>query len=308
MKPSLFRNLWVAFALIFSLFFSAMASASYSFTPFTIGSSGTTILAYNDTTGLFGGGYVDTSTGVMKGFISQGTGHQDIAKTGAIVTAVTAIDDSGIAYGLYTLDGSGYVGFKFQNGSFTDILCPNSVNTFVRGVSGSGTVTGACASTLVRGTTPEQILPNLHRTYEGETGFTWTNGTFTAVNVGNYSTVEITGLDADGTLVGVRQNQTAAAEAFLVGSGDPVVIQKAANIHYTWASDILDGKVVGDYYDPTSRLTVAYVYDVASASFTDVVDPNLSTDTFAFGVASDGRVFGFRYANGLSEGFIATPQ
>nr|WP_294502798.1 hypothetical protein [uncultured Rhodopila sp.] len=180
-----------------------------------------------------------------------------------------------------------------RNGGAVEFLTLTEPNagggsTIASGINDAGTVAGSYVD--VAGVTH---------------GFTYslTGQTYSSINVPDAAATTVTGVSADGTVVGYEQTAS-GNHGFIVTDGSFTTnINFPGTTGNTYASGInAAGTLVGYYYNLTTS-----GFKESNGTFTNLKDPNSVNVTAALGINATGAIVGY-YLNGsgIQNGFVLT--
>lgn len=213
-------------------------------------------------------------------------------------TNATGINDDGVVAGYYS-GATHQLGFVESGGNFTTIDYQPGGNTWVLGINYRGDLVGA-----------------LGTQYPPEHGFISVNGTVTQIDVPGAAFTQVSGIAADGSVVGfsdkggfVRNPKGAIRPLVLTGG----IVAAPTGI------DTGSHSIVGIYQD-TSGSIHGFLYNYAGSDPTDVssqisvttIDYPGAFQTWVLGINKSGQIVGWAQSNrGQSSpafGFIGTPN
>ena len=131
------------------------------------------------------------------GFVGQNNVFTTISVPGAMTTNPTFINNDGTIGGSY-IDPNNHVrGFLYKSGAYTLIDYPNSIETFVIGMSGNGTIFGNV------------------QLQDGHVGFIDIKGNFEKIRLPGYQQTSIVAANARGDFIGVANSTRHRSATFV---------------------------------------------------------------------------------------------
>jgi len=244
--------------------------------------------------GYFGDGVVVPNNGFTLVLPSSYTAENF---PGSVQTQVVGIDNTGETVGFYIDNAAVTHGFTHVGTTFTSVSNPLTTTvTQLLGVNDTGEAAGYWTDGA----------GNFHP-------FTWIPGTFTPIPVPGLVSSQATGVDNAGDVVGFNLTSATTSDGFLDIGGTFTKLD-FPGAPFTQALGIsYNGKLVsGTYIDAMGGMH-GFVYNVATATFTSIDDPNGVGTTTVNGINDLGQLVGF-YTTGVvtpsgvavTDGFVAT--
>jgi hypothetical protein len=207
--------------------------------------------------------------------------------------------------GLSLLPGGAQAGYIYQN-----VINPGDP-TFNQelGINNAGTIAGYFGSGAPNGTPPPFTLtPNQGYTV----GSPYTS--FTSENFPGSGQTQVIGINNGGVTVGFYADSNGATTPNFFGFVDQGNTFTQVNDPNTPGTGPTTNQLLGvndngtaaGFYVDSSGNSHAYLYDIATQSFTDILLPSLdnATSATATGVNNAGTVIGFFLSGGVTEGFL----
>jgi probable HAF family extracellular repeat protein len=271
----------------------------------------------------------------MQSAVADGYTFTTVNVPGATATAVTGINDSGLAVGYFRVEAGNTHSFFDANGTLTQLRDPNSVSTMAQDINNAASVIGTFTSNANTSALPQ--------------GFLDISGVFTTTNFPGYAITDPFGNNNKNQIVGavLRYSAGARTTAFLESSGvfSTIAVPGSSKDAALGIND--QGVIVGTYFDlfgkehgfldnggtfetidvPGAKATLAYkindngeivgTFEDSAGTlhgFRDVndtfmpIDVNGAASTEIFGLDSQGQITG-AYFNATGEhGFIGSPN
>ncbi|GJE43280.1 Ig-like domain-containing protein [Methylobacterium soli] len=255
--------------------------ASGNFSTFTYPNASATSIRGISSSGEIVGNFTD-SGGEAHGFVYSSGISTAIDAPGASYTSVAGINATGHIVGTY-IDSKGQHGFLDTNDTFTTLDAPESRYTSATAIDDAGHVFGTNFASPGGATTRQQAFvyangsvtveelhppggrpPSLggvneegvvYGTYSdttGRHGFLETGGSFSSIDIPGSSEITVTGVSADGQVVGYYRDGAFATHSFLAtpvapANGPPVSADDVANVA---KGRTVSGKVLANDTDP----------------------------------------------------------
>ena len=302
---------------LFSLALSAMAlpafagpgvPAAYSFRTIDNGGdpSFNQLLAINNggrIAGFFGSGlHGHPNRGYLVGKPYGANAFKAVNFPGSAQTAVTGINDKGVAVGFFSRTnranpaGNADVGFYLKGGRFHQVKFPTGnvsnppVNQLL-GINNAGIAVGFFSDA--------QGQAHAYR-------YSTVNHKFAMLNIKNSPNATATSINGEGAISGFFTNTSGRVVGFVRKASGAIVTLSKPNADVTEALGLNNnGEVVGAY--TASNGTFGFTW-TASGGFRTVSDPNGRGSTIVNGVNNAGNLVGFYTdRNGNTNGMLAIP-
>ncbi|MGU3363108.1 Ig-like domain-containing protein [Methylobacterium sp. M6A4_1b] len=245
-----------------------------------VGATSTNVNGINDYGQVFGS-YIDTA-GKYHGYVNTSGSVKIVDVPNSATTQVQAVISSGLIYGIYS-DNSGTHGFINNNGIFTSVNAPGSLNkyTYITDVNEAG-----------------QIVGGYYDSANKYHGFVDNNGVFTTIDPAGSSATYVTSINSSGQIAGYYTNNTGShGFAYIDGAFTSVDPISSTTTVVTGISD--SGEIVGYYYPTASGssiFTASSSPPAVVAENTSVVAGQIITGTG--GIAGTGALAGDSDPNG----------
>jgi probable HAF family extracellular repeat protein len=226
---------------------------------------------------------------------SQGSNQQFYSDT-----VPQGINDAGQIVGYEVVNhSSGYNGFLYSGGTFTDL---NRGGGAMQGINNQGEIVGTQQGQLIVGGPNDHIIIYQNGTYQPLLDYPAANATF-GHGVNNQNQIV-------GNWIGTDLNlpNFVMSHGFFYNNGaweffDAVGVNGTFAVGGTFAQGINDADQIVGYYVDSNLITHGFVYNQPTGTFTTIDVPN-ATNTYLYGINDAGEMVGaYVDSTGHTHGF-----
>ena len=239
--------------------------------------------------GLIVGRYRDNS-GVVHGFLYNGSTYSNFDFPGSLYTAISGTDGTNIV-GVYYDSAQRQTGFLFDGDGFTAIAPPDTSTTIFNGAA----ATGVDGQTIVGG---------YYNTSGESSGFVYDGSAYSTFGLsteGTYAPKDI----EDGKIVGQYFGQGIRHGFFCDGVTTLSLFHPDAGQLGTSATGVSGDRIVGYYCEESPSVKHSFIYEEGEYETYDV-PAALGDDTEIRGIHGDEIVGFYMGTSGDYYGFVAT--
>jgi len=224
---------------------------------------------------------------------------------GASYTEARGINRQGQIVGFYgSAEGTGFQGFRLDQGAFTTINFPGAVDTALTDITGNGNILGYYTTVRTHGVPLNRRVftwtwPHLPRGVVRANGFLLRRSLFTPIDVPDATDTVPSDIGRHGQIVGLYVDSNGIFHGFLLQGGVFTTID-VPGATATQASGINGrGQVVGSYQDPSG---VVHGFLLSEGVFTTIDVPG-ALHTLPNSINGRGQIVGF-YHSPRAHGFL----